>query len=197
METSFAFFDVDCHERKRETEGFCLRPRVRPIGGKLSRLYDFAKRRKVRTVFTTCCDGKMLLPEEAGEILFVPTETDETWPANLQAHRMIYLHKRAWGTVEADIRNVAWDMFRHNENATRLFRELNIPRWIVFGNGVDLCVDSAARGILKAGYEVTVLDDVLISSAKGTPESMEATVSRLCAEGANRMPLDEFLSREA
>jgi hypothetical protein len=195
METKYAFFNVDCHERAKDGPGFICRPRVKPIGKKVDQLHEFAKERDVRIVFTTCCDGLMLKPDEADDILFVPVEAeDQSWIENLNSRRIIYLHKLAWGTPKEDIKHVAWDMFLHNRNATRLIQKLNIPQWIVFGNGMDLCVSSAAKGILRAGYDVTLIEDVMISSANGTPESMEKTIADLCSMGATRKSIDEFFA---
>ena len=194
METKFAIFDVDCRERTKCGTGFSYRSRVKPIGDKVDQLHAIAKEKQVRIVFTTCCDGRMLKPGESDDILFVPTDgTDTGWLERLSQSRVIYLDKKAWHNVADDIKHVAWDMFLHNGNATRLFRELNIPHWVVFGNGVDLCVSSGIKGIIKAGYKVTILEDVLISSAQGTPETMENTIVQMCELGAERKSLAQFL----
>ena len=191
MENRFAFFDVDCYEKC--DAGFTFRPRVKPIGNRVEKLHALAEERGVRLVFTTCCDGRMLKPGEDDEILFVPVESEKTdWLNKLDASRIIYLHKLAWGSVKGDIEHVAWDMFLHNKNASRLIQTLNIPQWYVFGNGMDLCVSSAAKGILAAGSGVTLISDVMISSANGTKESMEKTIVDLCAMGAKRTTYDEF-----
>lgn len=194
METRFAFFNVDCYERSEKNTGFCFRQRVKPIGRQVETLHSIAEKRNARIVFTTCCDGRMLTPDEANDILYVPVSDQEAgWLEKLDFARIIYLHKLAWGSAKEDIKHVAWDMFLHNKNATRLIRKLNIPEWIVFGNGMDLCVSSAAKGILKAGYGVTLIEDVMISSAGGTPESMEKTIADLCDLGAKRKPISVFM----
>lgn len=194
MESEYAFFDVDCHERTEGEPGFCFRPRVKPIGEKVNELYCFAKERDARIVFTTCCDGRMLKSDETTDILFVPVNPDDTdWLNKLDSSRIIYLDKLAWGSPKEDIRHVARDMFLHNGNATRLFHELDIPHWVVFGNGMDLCVSSAVKGILNAGFQVTLIEDVMISSAGGTAQSMEKTINDLCVLGATRKTISEFM----
>ncbi len=196
MENKFAFFDVDCYERC--DTGFTFRSRVKPIGSRVEKLHALAEERGVRLVFTTCCDGRMLRPGEDDEILFVPVEAENTdWLDKVNESRIIYLHKLAWGAPKEDIKHVAWDMFLHNRNATRLIKELGIPQWCVFGNGMDLCVSSAAKGILKAGFDVTLISDVMISSAGGNAESMEKTIAGLCEMGAGRMTIDEFFKEIA
>jgi len=88
----------------------------------------------------------------------------------------------------------AFDMFQYNANAGRLLRELNAETWVVFGNGFDLCVASAARGILQAGLELILLEDVRISSAGATPQSEQQTIDSLRTLGARIMTLPAFMN---
>jgi len=91
-----------------------------------------------------------------------------------------------------------FDAFQHNANARRLLQRLNIPRWCLFGHGFDLCVDSAAKGLLIAGCQVHLLTDVLAPSATGygpygTPESGRAILSCLQRVGVTAGVSDDFL----
>ena len=84
-------------------------------------------------------------------------------------------------------------MFQDNGNLVRLLQLLDLSNWVVFGNGMDLCVHCGASGVLKAGFDVTVLSDVLISSVNGTPESMLETLNCLKGAGATSQTLQGFL----
>lgn len=84
-------------------------------------------------------------------------------------------------------------MFLHNCNAEKMLAELNIPHWVVYGVGIDLCVSSAVKGLIRAGYGVTILSDVLVSNAGGTPETMSQILNQLCEMGAKMQTYAEFL----
>jgi nicotinamidase-related amidase len=70
---------------------------------------------------------------------------------------------------------------------------LEVETWAVFGNGFDLCVASAARGILQAGLELILLEDVRIASAGATLQSEQETFRALRNQGARLMTLQSFL----
>ena len=61
----------------------------------------------------------------------------------------------------------AYDMFQDNGNAARLVQALDVGEWIVFGNGFDLCVNSAVHGLLAAQQKVCLLSDVWVAGSRG------------------------------
>lgn len=105
----------------------------------------------------------------------VPMDPAESsWEEALGRERLFHLEKPCGG----------WHTFETNGNAVRLFAGLGIHEWVVFGNGLDLCVDHAVRNLLGLGLSVSFLSDLLIPSApghgpfgdSGTPESRERTI---------------------
>ena len=200
MPPRFAFFDVDCLETL--PSGFLrLRPRVLPFQEKLRALYGLARDGGYPMVFTTCCSGAMLRPESRPDILFVPLDPLQTeWKERLPIQRLIYLEKKAYGDPKVNFACRAFDMFSDNGNAALLIRELDADEWIVFGNALDLCVDSAVTGIIRAGGCVTFLSDCMCSSATGygpygTEENRVATFARWRNAGATEQTIDGFLQR--
>jgi len=197
MNPRFAFFDIDCLETT--PTGFLrLRPRVLPFKEKLRALYDLVRDGGYPMAFTTCCSGAMLKPETRPDILFDPLQTE--WKTRLPFQRLIYLEKRAHGDPKINFACRAFDMFSDNGNAAALVRELAADEWIVFGNGLDLCVDSAVTGIICAGGRVTFLSDCMCSSATGygpygTEENRAATFARWRQAGATEQTLESFLQR--
>ena len=162
MNATFGFFDVDCREIA-PTGALTLRPRVQPLAERLQALYDYAVRHDLVTIFTTCCSGRMLERGSRDDILFVPLDADDTdWSEGVPDARLIYLQKKAYGDPRVNFDCRAYDMFADNPHAAHLLRTLDIPEWVVFGNGFDLCVNSAVSGILCAGYAVTLLTDLMI-----------------------------------
>jgi nicotinamidase-related amidase len=194
MAHRFGFFDADCRELDASGSGLAYRPRVRPIVPQLERLYGLAASKKYPLVFTTCCSGRMLLPPGLSDTSFVPLDAAEnSWRATLGSFRQFYLAKHTCGESKTSFACRAFDMFQYNANAVRLLRELGVETWVVFGNGFDLCVASAAKGILQAGLELILLEDVRISSAGATPESEQETLRTLHSQGAQMMTLQSFL----
>lgn len=195
MAYRFGFFDVDNRELDESGRGLAYRPRVGPIVPLLERLYALADAKPYPVVLTTCCSGHAIPPGALPGMLFVPLDGgDVAWRAGLGSYRRFALEKRSYGDPAVNFACRAFDMFQDNANAARLMRELDVETWVAFGNGFDLCVGSAARGILDAGLPLIVLEDVRVSSAAGTPESEAETLRDLRARGARTLTLDAFLA---
>jgi len=189
----FGFFDVDCLEMSEDGEGLTVRPRVAPIAETIERLHGIAADRGLPLVFTTCCSGRMPAPGSLEGVLVVPLDSsDASWRDRVAEHRRFYLAKKSYGKPAVNAACRAYDMFQDNENAPLLLGSLDVETWIVFGNGFDLCVGSAVRGLLAAGRRVLVLEDVRISSANATAETERETISRLEELGARFITLDEL-----
>jgi len=197
MNETFGFFDVDCREIT-PTQTLAFRPRVQPLADKLNALYAYAARQDVVTIFTTCCSGRMLARDSRDDVLFVPLDASDTeWMQGATQAHLIYLQKKAYGDPQLNFACRAFDMFTDNQQAERLLRLLAIPEWVVFGNGFDLCVNSAATGILHAGYRVTLLTDLMIPGAKGygnngTEENKIAVYAELVRQGARAITSEQF-----
>jgi len=198
MAHRFGLYDVDSRELDESGRNLAFRPRVGPIVPQLERLYTLAEEEHYPLVFTTCCSGRMASPGRLPNTGFVPMNvTEACWRAALPKCRRFYLAKPAFGHPNLNRACRAFDIFQHNANAPHLFRELDVGTWVVFGNGFDLCVGSAARGLLQAGLKVVVLEDVRVSSADATPQSELQTLHTLREQGARLMTLDSFLSLTA
>jgi nicotinamidase-related amidase len=197
MARRFGLFDADCRELDASGSGLAYRPRVRPIVPQLELLYDLAEAKRYPLVFTTCCSGRMLTPLGLPDTGYVPLNATETsWRAELHRFREFYLAKHTCGEPKANFACRAFDMFQYNANACWLLRELDVETWVVFGNGFDLCVGSAARGILRAGLKLILLEDVRIASANATPQSEQETFDTMRDQGAQLMTLQSFLELE-
>lgn len=196
------FFDVDCRELDTAGTGLGFRPRVEPLAATLNRLYAFIHERGTPLLFTTCCSGRPLVPGAPPDVLFVPRAAESReWLAHVGEHRRFYLEKRHCGNPQANYCEQAFDVFRHNANVVSLLKRLNVPRWVVFGNGFDFCVHSTARGLLRHGFQVHLLTDVMIAAARGYGEYGESgteanrrrILDELAAQGATLGTLQELL----
>ncbi len=197
MSVKYGFFDVDCLELNERGNGLGYRPRVSPIVPRLEKLYALAKSKGYPLVFTTCCSGQMLDDDSLEDVLVVPLETEnEEWLSNLNQYEIFNMRKKAYGDPKLNASCRAFDMFQDNGNAVQLLKALDVDTWVLFGNGFDLCVGSAVKGILKAGLPLLLIEDLRISSAGGTPESECATLAAMKEMGANFIYYEEFLAQE-
>ena len=215
LNTRIALFDSDCLEVASETSRrsetlpeFGIRARMQPMAEQLDRLYTFAKEHDLTMVFTQCCSAAHVSPETNPNVLMVPLDpADESWTEKVCVSRLINIEKRNHAQVPQHERPRHeaficrhFDAFQHNPNAKRLFQILDIPEWIVFGHGFDLCVDASVKGIISAGYQVRLLTDVIASSATGygpygTDASKEAILEYLKKIGVMTESLDSCLRR--
>ena len=201
MKYNIGLWEVDCRELSEDGKTLQFRQRVEPLVAKLNELYDFARKRKLTTVFTTCCSGKMPQKGNRKDFLFVPLQGNETgWESRLGDYPLIYLEKVACGDPRLNFQCRAFDVFHGNRNAERLLFLLDISNWIVFGNGFELCVASSVEGILGAGYRVQLITDVLALSAGGygdfgTEESKARVIDELHAKGVEILSLRELIQQ--
>ena len=201
MKNTIGLWDVDCRELSEDGKTLKFRQRVEPLAAKLNELYDFARRHELTTIFTTCCSGRMPPNVNHKDFLFVPLQGNESgWESRFSDYTLIYLEKVTCGDPRLNFQCRAFDVFHGNQNAERLLYLLDIPTWIVFGNGFELCVASSVGGILNVGYHVRLITDVLAQSARGygdlgTEKSKARVISDLQAKGAETLSLGELIEQ--
>jgi hypothetical protein len=201
-----ALFDSDCLEaasadscRSKVLPGFGVRARMQPLMARLDMLYAFARKHDLTMVFTHCCSAAPVRPGTHRDVLIVPLDpSDHAWVNQVKRYRLINIEKRHEAPLQESFICRHFDAFQHNANARQLFRILDIPEWIVFGHGFDLCVDSSVKGIVSSGYKVRLLTDVIASSATGygpygTEESKRSILGYLKKIGVATSTLREFL----
>jgi nicotinamidase-related amidase len=200
MKANIGFFDVDCCEANEDFTRLQFRPRVEPVAAKIRRLHALAGDRDIAMIFTTCCSGRMLQAGTLPDILYVPCDPcNDGWRDRVSDHRLFFLQKFTCNIPGENFRQQAFDAFRHNGNASTLLDLLGIKRWVVFGNGFDLCVRSASLGILKSGRAVHLLTDVTVPSDRGygqcgTEENHQQVIAELVRLGATTGTLEELLA---
>ncbi|MCE5276933.1 MAG: hypothetical protein ABFD92_10350 [Planctomycetaceae bacterium] len=200
MKRRLGFFDVDCRELTDAGDGLQFRPRVKPLAPRLEQIYGLARRLEAPLVFTTCCSGRMLDAGSLNDVLLVPLDAaDQQWRRRLDSAALICLAKKTYNDPPKNYACRAFDMFADNANAVAMVRALDVGEWVVFGNGFDLCVNAAVRGLLAAGQNVRVVTDVTIASAKGygrcgTDEYRREILADFAAAGVRLCTLDDLLA---
>jgi hypothetical protein len=158
----FAFMDVDCRELSADRSGLAYRPRVEPLRPRLDALFAEIERLGAPLLFSTCCSGRMPRPGELEGVLHIPMDPEQkAWQGQVSQHRRFYLEKAAC-TGLPGVRT-----FDNNFNAAELARRLDVEAWVVFGNGLDFCVDHAVLHLLGLGRPVHFVPELLVSGAKG------------------------------
>ena len=203
---SIAVFDSDCLEvankksvRSKILPDFGFRERIQPIAEKLDKLYAFAEDNNIVMVFTHCCGAANIKPDNNSKVLVVPMDSsDQSWLEKVDDYRLFNIEKRHDGELHESFICRHFDAFQHNPNAALLIKKLNIPTWVVFGHGFDLCVDSSVKGIISSGYKVHLLTDMIASSASGygpygTEESKKSILEYLIKVGVTTGTIKDFL----
>jgi hypothetical protein len=202
-----ALFDSDCLEpaypgsfNSNVLTEFSIRKRMEPKAEKLDRLYTFAKQHDLTMIFTQCCSAVKVSDDSPLGTVVVPLDTnDHFWVEKVKKARLINLEKRSdKGNITKSTICRYFDAFQHNPNALKLIEILNIPQWIIFGHGFDLCIDSSAKGLIVAERKVHYLTDVSAPSATGvgpygTEESGIAILEYLTKIGVTSGTLQEFI----
>ncbi len=197
MNRTMAFFDIDCFKLLSNRKTPALMKNVAQLDDKLDLLYSFAEGKNIRIIFTTDNSDQSIKPGDAGHALFIPADPMETgWVKELKKSRLIYLEKRTSVKPGKKEQNVLDDIFKNNGNAYRLTRELNVPNWVLFGNVAGLNISLVAKGISFAGFDVTVLSDVLISGAKNKAKSIRKSIKDIKQTGARIETISDFLNEQ-
>lgn len=204
-----ALFDSDCLEPV-EAGGFPLpalpafgvRERMRPKADRINALYEFALRHDLTVIFTQCCSATPVVDGSPEGTLVVPVDPgDQRWRERVSCSRLINIEKKSGSGEGGTMRSFIcryFDAFQHNPNTGVLLESLDVPLFVLFGHGFDLCVDSSAKGLLAAGRKVHFLTDVSASSASGygpygTAESGGAILDYLVKIGVTTGTSEEFL----
>jgi nicotinamidase-related amidase len=194
------FFDIDSRELGKDGCGLEFRERVLPIADKLNILYDFAYKYQLMIVFTTCCSENFLKENSLDYVRYVPLdEKDSSWAKNDENYRYFYIQKKQYGKPRINCESSAYNFFKYNGNAIKLFKKLKIKKWVVFGNGFDSCVNLACLRLLEEKFKLIVLEDAVAPAYGpgkiGTEGNKKKILKELRDKGAETMALKNFLEK--
>jgi hypothetical protein len=192
------FFDIDSRELSRDGCGLEFRERVLPIADKLNLLYDFAYEHQLVIVFTTCCSGNFLKEDSLDYVRYIPLDAkDNSWINGIEDYRYFYIQKKQYGKPRINCEFSAYNFFKYNSNAIKLFKKLGIKKWVIFGNGFDSCVNLACLRLLEKKFKLIVLEDAVApaygSGKTGTEENKKNILKELRDKGAETTTLKKFL----
>jgi nicotinamidase/pyrazinamidase len=126
-----------------------------------------------------CTQGSELLPEALADKVFrVPNQPEAAIPDDLFQYQQILLEKQTLNI---------FDTLHADELVSRLGRE---AEFVVFGVVTEYCVAFAARGLLKRGRRVALVQDAIATLKK---EDGDRTIAELASLGARLTSTDEVL----
>ena len=196
---TLAFFDVDTQRDFMNPRGALYVPGARMIARKVRSLVAHARVVGIRLFGSVDAhvegDPEMkLFPRHC----IVGTPGQEKIPGTLlEDHVFVGLKPRL---SPARVREVlahhqvifekqSYDAF-DNPNTAPVLKAAGARRYVVFGVATDYCVRAAVLGLLRRGYEVTVLEDVIRGVA---PDATEKAIEEMRAAGARFKPLEKIL----
>jgi len=207
MNQKIGFFDSDCltydPEKKHKPSAlkhFSYRERIAPHSDKINKIYEYAEKNNYYMIYTQCCGANPTPIDNDLDILVIPRDTtNKDWISKVKNHRIFNIEKIYESKTPSESFNCRhFDTFQHNSNADILLRMLDIETWIVFGHGLDLCVDTSIKGIINNGYKSILLTDVTKPSATGygpygTKESEKNILDYLVKIGVDLKKLNEII----
>ncbi len=194
MRRDVAFFNVDTQQACPRGRGLVFRERVAEMAGRLARLIDFARRRDFVLVWTACVNAGPVRHALSEDTLFIGMDDrPDDWAARLPSRRVVFLEKRTCGSPAENVRTMAYEVFHANPNANAVIRAIDIPRWAVFGDSAEYCLQGAARALMALGREVVVLGDA-VGKGTGGEQDKARVLESLARDGAEVRTVDEFLA---
>jgi nicotinamidase/pyrazinamidase len=125
--------------------------------------------------------GSNIVPEALTErLLRIPNTADAKLPENLESFQQLLLEKQTL------------DIFA-SRHADALVERLGTrPEFVVFGVVTEYCVGLAAKGLLRRGRRVSLVEDAIETL---TPQEGRRTVAELRALGAQMITTEEALGK--
>lgn len=191
-----AFFNVDCLEYDTGKKSLTTyRPRVEYLAPQLDSVKNYALKHEIPMLITTCCSGRMPKKTELKreEAVFVSLKKTNDWLTDFNPAANYYIEKKAYGDPKMNYDKHATEMFLNNENIDYLLDTLNVENWIVFGNGFEACVVTAVNNLLERGYDVAIVEDLLISGAGGSPETKQKIIEHYRNNNVKIIKLSDLL----
>jgi nicotinamidase/pyrazinamidase len=172
---STVLWDVDTQIDFLSPQGKLYVPGAEQIVANLMRLTSWAEQRRVLIVSSTCAHmaddaefklypphciagtpgQKKIAETQLGKQFVVPNRALRL-PAELSHYQQVIVEKQSF------------DVFT-NPNSEELLARLGKPDVVLYGVVTEICVASAARGLLSRGYKVKVVQDAIryLDEARG------------------------------
>ena len=172
MKDKTVFVDIDTQFDFMDPRGNLYVPDAEDIVGNIKTLFDYAKEHKIKIL--SSIDAHMV---DDPEFNLFPAHCIKGSPGNQKIEAStcsnnITIENRELEITEAImdheqiiVESQTFDIFE-SVNTDKIIKKLDAQNFVVFGVATDYCVKAAVLGLLKRGYNVSLVTDATKSITK-------------------------------
>jgi len=187
MKNKTVFVDIDTQFDFMNPRGNLYVPDAEDIIDNIKKLFDYAKEHKIKILSST--DAHVV---DDPEFNLFPAHCVKGTPGNQKIEAStcndnITIENREQEITESImnhdqiiVESQTFDIFE-STNTDKIVKKLDAQNFVVFGVATDYCVKAAVLGLLKRGYNVSLVTDATKSITK---EGNEKSLSEMKDAGA-------------
>jgi len=173
------FVDIDTQFDFMDSRGNLYVPDAEDIVDNIKKLFDYAKKYKIKILSST--DAHMV---DDPEFNLFPAHCVKGTPGNQKIEASvcndnITIENREQEITESImvheqiiVESQTFDIFE-STNTDKIVKKLDAQNFVVFGVATDYCVKAAVLGLLKRGYNVSLVADATTAiTIKGEEQSL-------------------------
>ena len=179
MKNKTVFVDIDTQFDFMNPRGNLYVPDAEDIIDNIKKLFDYAKEHKIKILSST--DAHMV---DDPEFNLFPAHCVKGTPGNQKIEAStcndnITIENREQEITESImvheqiiVESQTFDIFE-STNTDKIVKKLDVQNFVVFGVATDYCVKAAVLGLLKRGYNVSLVADATTAiTIKGEEQSL-------------------------
>ena len=179
MKNKTVFVDIDTQFDFMNPRGNLYVPDAEDIIDNIKKLFDYAKEHKIKILSST--DAHMV---DDPEFNLFPAHCVKGTPGNQKIEAStcndnITIENREQEITESImnhdqiiVESQTFDIFE-STNTDKIVKKLDVQNFVVFGVATDYCVKAAVLGLLKRGYNVSLVTDATTAiTIKGEEQSL-------------------------
>ena len=187
MKNKTVFVDIDTQFDFMNPRGNLYVPDAEDIIDNIKKLFDYAKEHKIKILSST--DAHVV---DDPEFNLFPAHCVKGTPGNQKIEAStcndnITIENREQEITESImdhdqiiVESQTFDIFE-STNTDKIVKKLDVQNFVVFGVATDYCVKAAVLGLLKRGYNVSLVTDATKSITK---EGNEKSLNEMKDAGA-------------
>jgi len=166
------FVDIDTQFDFMDPRGNLYVPDAEDIVGNIKTLFDYAKEHKIKIL--SSIDAHMV---DDPEFNFFPAHCIKGSPGNQKIeastcsnsvtieNRELKITESIMDHEQIIVESQTFDIFE-SVNTDKIVKKLDMQNFVVFGVATDYCVKAAVLGLLKRGYNVSMVTDATKAISK-------------------------------
>ena len=172
MKDKTVFVDIDTQFDFMDPRGNLYVPDAEDIVGNIKTLFDYAKEHKIKIL--SSIDAHMV---DDPEFNLFPAHCIKGSPGNQKIeastcsnnitieNRELEITESIMDHEQIIVESQTFDIFE-SVNTDKIIKKLDAQNFVVFGVATDYCVKAAVLGLLKRGYNVSLVTDATKSITK-------------------------------